>query len=247
MTRGVYRGQDVAVKKLLLQAVPEEIITEFEREVSLMKSLHHPNIVQFVGASNVQNNLSIVIEFAPLGSLASVMKKQRLAHNLKLVMLIETAKALQFLHSNGIVHRDIKPQNILVFSLEPKAAVHVKLTDFGTARFIPDNATNVTRNIGTCGYMAPESLGKKPKIAKSADVYSFAILMWEVLFERVPFESMNWQSDIEAHVLSGERLPFPTSPHVQPEIIQLIEECWHQDPSKRPTITSVAQRIAAIL
>lgn len=227
--------------------MPEEIITEFEREVSLMKSLHHPNIIQFVGASNVQNELAIVIEFAPLGSLASVMKKQRLPHALKLAMLIETAKALQFLHSNGIVHRDIKPQNILVFSLEVKSPVHVKLTDFGTARFVPENATNVTRNIGTCGYMAPESLGKKPKIAKSADVYSFAILMWEVLFERVPFESMNWQSDIEAHVLAGDRLPMPASSHVQPELVQLIEECWQQDPANRPSITSVAQRLAAIL
>jgi type II secretory pathway pseudopilin PulG len=247
VTRGVYRGQDVAVKKLLLQAMPEEIITEFEREVSLMKSLHHPNIIQFVGASNVQNNLAIVIEYAPLGSLASAMKKQKLSHALKITMLIETAKALQFLHSNGIVHRDIKPQNILVFSLEPRSSVHVKLTDFGTARFIPDASTNVTRNIGTCGYMAPESLGKNPKISKSADVYSFAILMWEVMFERVPFEALNWQSEIEEHVLSGDRLPFPASSHAHPELVKLIEDCWQQDPLDRPTITAVAQRLTTIV
>jgi len=247
VTRGVYRGQDVAVKKLLLQSVPEEIIPEFEHEVKLMKSLHHPNIVQFIGASNVRNNLAIVIEYAPLGSLASAIKKQKISYSLKIAILIETAKALQFLHSNGIVHRDIKPQNILVFSLEPRAPVHVKLTDFGTARFVPEQATNVTRNIGTCGYMAPESLGKKPKIAKSADIYSYAILMWEVMFERVPFEDMKWQSDIETHVLAGDRLPFPSSPQVHRDLIDLIEECWDEDPTKRPTMTAVAQRLTALI
>jgi hypothetical protein len=104
VTRGVYRGQDVAVKKLLLQHMVDDVLKEFEHEITLMKSLHHPNIVQFVGASNVHENLAIVIEYAPLGSLASVMKKQKLSLSMKITALFETAKALQFLHANGIIH-----------------------------------------------------------------------------------------------------------------------------------------------
>ncbi len=69
-----------------------------------------------------------------------------------------------------------------------------------------------------------------PRIAKSADIYNFAILMWEVMFEQKPFEDLQWQSDIEARVLSGQRLPIPPSHHVQPELVELIEECWQQDP-----------------
>jgi len=238
----VYRGQDVAVKKLLLQHMLDDVLHEFEHEITLMKSLHHPNIVQFVGASNVHENLAIIIEFAPLGSLASVMKKQKLSLSMKTTALFETAKALQFLHANAIIHRDIKPQNILVFSLEQRTPVHVKLTDFGTARFITETATNVTKNVGTFAYMAPEALGKNPRIDKSADVYSFAILMWEVLYEQLPFEEFQWQSELEKHVLEGKRMQLDPLPNDQ--LVRLIEECWHPDPSQRPSMTAVAQRLA---
>eukprot|EP00029_Vermamoeba_vermiformis_P003617 TRINITY_DN1415_c0_g1_i5.p1 TRINITY_DN1415_c0_g1~~TRINITY_DN1415_c0_g1_i5.p1 ORF type:complete len:1337 (-),score=239.97 TRINITY_DN1415_c0_g1_i5:38-3829(-) len=243
---GVYRGQDVAVKKLLSQYLTDDMKIEFEREVTLMKSLRHPNIVQFVGASNVKESLAIVIEYAPLGSLASVMEKQQLSTQLKVMCLLETAKALQFLHSNGVIHRDIKPQNILVFSLENKSPVHVKLTDFGTSRFIADDPTTITKNVGTIAFMAPEALGRSPRIDKSADVYSFAVLMWSVLFEQTPFNDFKWDSDIEQHVKSGNRLPFPHGHDVEPSLVKLIEECWQHEPSTRPSINIVVQRLANI-
>lgn len=246
VTLGTYRGQEVAVKKLLSQYLTDEMKIEFEREVTLMKDLRHPNIVQFIGASNVKNSLAIVIEFAPLGSVASVMQKQKLSTPMKITMLLETAKALQFLHTNGIIHRDIKPQNLLVFSLEPKAPVHVKLTDFGTARFISDDPTTITKNVGTIAYMAPEALGKSPRIDKSADVYSFAVLMWSVMCEQTPFQEFKWDSDVEAHVKSGNRLPFLDDGSMSETMIKLIEDCWQHEPSKRPAMASVVQRIAAM-
>lgn len=220
---------------------------EFEREITLMKDLRHPNIVQFVGASNVKDNLAIVIEFAPLGSLASVMQKQKLSTAMKTTMLLETAKALQFLHLNGIIHRDIKPQNILVFSVEPRAQVHVKLTDFGTARFIAEDPTTVTKNVGTTVYMAPESLGKNPRVDKSADVYSFAILMWAVLFEQSPFSEFAWDSEIELHVKSGKRLQFPIDHDINPALIKVIENCWQHDFKLRPSIASVVQQLSNLI
>ncbi len=246
MTRGIYRGQEVAVKKLLSQYLTPEMHIEFEREIMLMRDLHHPHIVQFVGASNIKDNLAIVIEYAPLGSLASVMQKQALTLNMKITVLLECAKALQFLHANGIIHRDIKPQNILVFSLEQKSAVHVKLTDFGTARFISEDVMTVTKNIGTISFMAPESLGKNPRIEKSADVYSFALLMWSVLFEQTPFAEIKWDSDIEAHVKNGNRLPFPIDHHLDPNLISLITECWQHEPQQRPSMATVVQRLTAL-
>ncbi len=236
----------MAVKKLLSQYLTDDMKIEFEREVTLMKSLRHPNIVQFVGASNVTESLAIVIEYAPLGSLASVMEKQSLSVQFKVMCLLETAKALQFLHSNGVIHRDIKPQNILVFSLETRAAVHVKLTDFGTSRFIADDPTTITKNVGTIAFMAPEALGRNPRIDKSADVYSFAVLMWSVLFEQVPFKEFKWDSDIEQHVKSGNRLPFPHGHDIDASLVKLIEECWQQEPSLRPAMPIVVQRLSNI-
>lgn len=220
---------------------------EFEREVTLMRSLRHPNIVQFIGASNVKESLAIVIEFAPLGSLAGVMEKQQLSLSFKVMCLLEIAKALQFLHSNGIIHRDIKPQNILMFSLEPKAQVHVKLTDFGTARFISDDPTTITKNVGTIAFMSPEALGRNPRIDKSADVYSFGILVWSVIFEQTPFKEFKWDSDIESHVKSGKRLNLEQRDYGNEKVIKLIEDCWHQDPTSRPEMNTVVQRLAALL
>jgi serine/threonine protein kinase len=244
--RGLYRGQEVAVKKLLSQFLTEEMKIEFEREVTLMKNLRHPNIVQFIGASNVKDNLAIVIELAPMGSLATVMKQRRLSQSIKLTILLETAKALQFLHTNGIIHRDIKPQNILVFSLEPKASVHVKLTDFGTSRFISDDQMTVTKNVGTISYMAPEALGKNPRIDKSADVYSFAILMWELSFEQQPYNEFQWDSDIELHVKSGKRLVIPQEHSIDASLIALIEDCWGPEPSTRPSTNIIVQRLTSM-
>ncbi len=77
-----------------------------------MKDLRHPNIVQFVGASKMKDNLAIVIEFAPLGSLSRILELNKLSTALKLAILIEIGKALPFLHANGVIHRDIKPQNV---------------------------------------------------------------------------------------------------------------------------------------
>jgi tRNA A-37 threonylcarbamoyl transferase component Bud32 len=247
VTRGVYRGQQVAVKRLLSQYLTPEMKIEFEREVTLMKDLRHPNIVSFIGASNVNDNLAIVIEYAPLGSLSSVMQKMKLTTSMKLAILHETAKAIQFLHMNSVIHRDIKPQNILVFSLEPKSLVHVKLTDFGTSRFISDDKMTVTKNVGTISYMSPEALGKNPRIDKSADIYSFAILMWEVMTEQQPFSEYEWHSDIEMHVKEGKRLGIEPSNNIDAALVKLIEDCWHQDPASRPPITSVVERLTSLL
>jgi hypothetical protein len=246
VTRGVYRGEEVAVKKLLNQFMDEDLKQEFEREITLMKDLRHPNIVQFVGASNVKDNLAILIEYAPFGSLSSVLSKSKLPYLMKLTILLETAKALQFLHLNRVIHRDIKPQNILVFSLEPKSSVHIKLTDFGTSRFISDTTMTVTKNVGTTLYMAPEALGKNPRIDKSADIYSFAILMWELLYERQPFAEYDWQSDVENHVKNGGRLPLDNN-SLNPEFTKLVEDCWKHDPSTRPSASEVVQRLSELI
>jgi serine/threonine protein kinase len=224
----------------------EDLKQEFEREITLMKDLRHPNIVQFVGASNVKDNLAILIEYAPFGSLSSVLSKSKLSYLMKLTILLETAKALQFLHLNRVIHRDIKPQNILVFSLEPKSSVHIKLTDFGTSRFISDTTMTVTKNVGTTLYMAPEALGKNPRIDKSADIYSFAILMWELLYERQPFAEYDWQSDVENHAKNGGRLPLDNS-SLNPEFTKLVEDCWKHDPSTRPSASEVVQRLSELI
>jgi serine/threonine protein kinase len=200
-----------------------------------------------VGASNVAGKLALVTEFAPLGSLASVMETHLVPYNMKLVILLEIARAIQFLHSNNIIHRDIKPLNVLVFSLEQKSTVHVKLTDFGTSKFVSDSTMTMTSNTGTIKYMAPETLGKKPRFDTSADLYSFALLMWEVITNESAFSSADytWQTEIENFVLQGKRLPLPKE--LDPRLAQLITECWDQEPANRPLMTTVIQQLSSLV
>ena len=123
----------------------------------------------------------MVTEYAPCGSLADAIKKRdEPSERMKAKLMLDAAKGLAYLHENGILHRDIKPDNVLVFSLDKVIAVNGKLTDFGSSRNINLLMTNMTftKGIGTPVYMAPEVLNKE-KCKKAADVYSFGVTMYE--------------------------------------------------------------------
>lgn len=138
---------------------------EFNREVQMMMNLHHRCIVQFIGASKVPGKLAILTEFVSGGNLQELLNTKQLDMTLKLKIALDVAEALQFLHANNILHRDIKAENVLVVSTTRDASVNVKLTDFGTARSVVEQATmKFTKGVGTPTYMAP---GKIDGIRKS--------------------------------------------------------------------------------
>ena len=120
-------------------------------------------------------------EFAPCGSLADCIRKRPEPHEkIKTKVLLDAAKGLQYLHGNGILHRDIKPDNVLVFSLDEVIGVNGKLTDFGSSRNVNLLMTNMTftKGVGSPTFMAPAVLNKE-KSKKAADVYSFGVTMYE--------------------------------------------------------------------
>jgi len=247
VSKASYRGQEVAFKKLRVQELDPTAKQEFEREIDLMMNLHHPNIIQFIGASRVKGSLAILTEFAQLGSLESSLKRKQLNLHQQVIVLYEAARALQFLHANNILHRDIKPENILVFSLETSAPVHVKLSDFGTARLVSDQPATMTRGVGTPLYMAPELFGKQ-NYERSADIYSFGMLIWSVIHQQEPYDTSEFQFpwDVPNFVKAGNRLPI-SDDMCPAEIAQLIRDCWQQEPADRPQISQVAQQLAALL
>ena len=115
-------------------------------------------IVHLYGACFIPNHIMMVTEFAPFGSLADCIKKRSEPDDMiKTKLMLDAAKGLAYLHGNGILHRDVKPDNVLVFSLDEEVSVNGKLTDFGSSRNINLLKTNMTftKGVGSPTYMAP--------------------------------------------------------------------------------------------
>ncbi|KAH3764331.1 serine/threonine-protein kinase STY17 [Pelomyxa schiedti] len=244
--RGVYRKQMVAIKvpKRQHNLLDYELAT-FESEVKLMKRLHGKYIVTFIGASLVPGKLCIVTEFHELGSLSQfIHSPQTLPYEFQVKIATDIAKAMLFLHSHSVIYRDLKCTNILMVSTSPSAKLHCKLTDFGSAKNVPTLAElfSHTGCIGTPAYMAPEMLDNKLYNHK-VDVYSFAIIFWEVLTQEHPWgTSKPW--DIPHMVLSGSRPQFPED--CQSKARGIIGQCWRHDPESRPEFSSILEFLKAM-
>jgi len=237
--RGLYRTQEVAVKVLKNQRWGLKI-SEFFREMKIMEELRSPYIVNFIGAVVFPGRMCIVTEFIQHGSLASLIRKESLSLLLKVRMCLDCARGMAYLHSCKIMHRDLKPDNLLVLSLDEIAPIVCKLTDFGSTREVGEEmSANYTKGVGTPIYMAPEILESEGGYSMGADVYSFAILMWEVYTCKEPFSDMDfhkpWQ--IADHVIKGGRMEIPEG---CPEpYASLIKRCWAHDTKERPTFQDI--------
>ncbi|KAH3743409.1 tyrosine protein kinase [Pelomyxa schiedti] len=241
--RGEWRGMEVAIKLLKYQS-GTGVYDDFKREVENMEAFRSPYIVNFIGAVHLSGSLSIVTEFLPLGSLVSCMKKQLFSPILKLRCITDCARGVAFLHSSSILHRDLKPDNLLMVSTADDAPIHCKLSDFGTSRGVNKNATmqQLTKQIGTPVFMAPEIIQDGP-YSTSADVFSFAILVFQVWTEKEPYDVAQFSSvwKISDFVISGSRLPIPDT--VPPSMRELISACWAQDPADRPDFNTIVSRV----
>jgi len=238
---GTYKHTQVAVKRLYRARMSDEEMITMRREAAILSSLEHPNIVKMMGLCIAGSNLQLVMELVPRGSLRSLLSNfsHKLNWKRKVGMLRDAALGIEFLHSRGIIHRDIKSSNLLV-----DENWSVKIADFGFATARKDNGT-MTR-CGTPCWTAPEILvaNKGKEVTNKADVYSFGIVMWEVLTRKVPYEHINMVNLIEK-VLSGIR---PTIPEdTAPRFAEALQACCHQKAKKRPSMADLVMLFNAEL
>jgi serine/threonine protein kinase len=200
--------------------------------MAFLSELHHPNIVLFIGACVKKPNLCIVTEFMKQGSLRDILANNtiKLAWKQKLRMLRSAALGINYLHSLHpvIVHRDLKPSNLLV-----DENWNVKVADFGFARIKEENAT-MTR-CGTPCWTAPEII-RGDKYDERADVFSFGVVMWQVVTRKEPFAGRNFMG-VSLDVLEGKRPQIPND--CPAELRKVMKKCWHGLAEKRPTMERV--------
>jgi serine/threonine protein kinase len=233
--RGMWRGTEVAIKKLIDQEITRASKQEFIGEVSIMRRLRHPNIVLFMGVITSQDNMAIVTEFLPRGSLFKLLHRSgiRLDLRRRLRMAEDVAKGMHYLHtcSPMIVHRDLKSPNLLV-----DRNWCVKVTDFGLSRMKHSTFLSSKSNAGTPEWMAPEVLRSEPANEKS-DIYSYGIILYELMTLKVPWEGSNAMQVVGAVAFQDKRLKVPEGTH--PKIAELMTQCWLQTPGERPSFEQI--------
>ncbi|KAB5557732.1 hypothetical protein DKX38_008641 [Salix brachista] len=231
--KGTFCSQDVAIKVLKGEHLNNKIHSEFAQEVIIMRKVRHKNVVKFIGACTRPPSLCIITEFMSGGSMYDFLHKQQGSLNIRslLRVAIDVSKGMHCLHQNNIVHRDLKSANLL---MDENGVA--KVADFGVAR-VQDQSGVMTAETGTYRWMAPEVIGHKPYNHK-ADVFSFGIVLWELLTGKLPYEHL---SPLQAAVgvIQGLRPPIPS--HSHPKLAELLERCWQQDPSLRPEFSEILE------
>lgn len=213
----------------------------------MLSSLHHPNVVSFYGIvrDGPDGSLATVTEFMVNGSLKQFLhKKDRTIDRRKrLIIAMDAAFGMEYLHGKNIVHFDLKCENLLVNMRDPQRPV-CKIGDLGLSKV--KQHTLVSGGVrGTLPWMAPELLsGKSNMVSEKIDVYSFGIVMWELLTGDEPYADLHCASIIGGIVNNSLRPQIPT--WCDPEWKSLMESCWASDPTERPSFSEISKKLRSM-
>jgi tRNA A-37 threonylcarbamoyl transferase component Bud32 len=250
-TGEVWCGRDeadrrVAVKVLRRELVDDsDIVTRFVRERRLLESVRDPHVVEVLDLVAEGDTLAIVMEYVPRSDLRTHVHELggALAPALAVDVARQILEALAAVHAAGVVHRDVKPENVLVAEVDDAGQLSVKLSDFGVSRLIDGRTlSRATGLIGTPRYMAPE-LGDGADPSPASDIYAVGVMLYELLTGRVPFVGEHAIAILQAH--SEQKPQRPAG--VSNELWKVLSSLLAKSPQKRPAdAATAARRLAEI-
>lgn len=250
--KGDYVGTSVAIKEVVISEDDEEFARKYiEREVAVLRSARHPNILNFIGIctpektqdsksrSGFKESVLIVTEWLPNGNLHKYIRKNKdeLTWTKRVLMAIDIASAMAFLNKKNLIHRDLKPENLLITENG-----RIKICDFGFARRKPKKDVGLMTLAGTEDYMAPEvTLGED--YDEKCDVYSFGVVLYELIGLREPPR----RSPATAFDFRADDIKAFVPADCPEELAQLAAHCTRYRSSERPSFAESLKRLKELL
>jgi serine/threonine-protein kinase len=224
-------GRKVAVK-LLHRRFAEDpgFVERFRREAQAAAGLQHPNVVSVYDRGSFDGTYYIAMEYLPGRSLKQLIRDEAPLDPIRAIdITLQILKAARFAHRRGVIHRDLKPHNVIVDD-----SGHAKVTDFGIARAGASDMTETGSIMGTAQYLSPEQAQGHP-VSAGSDVYSVGVVLYELLTGRVPFDGESAVTIALKHVSESPPPPRQMNPAIPPELEQVVLWSLNKDPSDRPT------------
>ncbi|KAJ6521959.1 kinase-like domain-containing protein [Mycena vulgaris] len=248
----VYKGllcdQTVAVKMMRVfeESDIDALLKEFGREALIWRQLSHPNLLPFFGLYYFQQRLCLVSPWMENGHIRAFLKKKLYDTDYLLSLILDVALGLEHLHNKGVIHGDLKGDNIFV-----TPSRRACIADFGLSSIITSvSSVQFTYSSkptqgGTIRYQAPE-LHRGGHSDLRSDIYAFAAVAYELLTRTPPFPDLRTDGAVVTAVLEGRRPPRPKSCSGTPSLDalwNLLQNCWEEQPAMRPTAAQIIERL----
>ncbi len=217
-------------------------------EARVVNQCRHPNIVDIFDTGTLPDGRPyIVMERLDGISLATRADDGKVLTDRAIEILLQTCSALIAAHDAGIVHRDLKLDNIFLVDDRDDAPPQVKLLDWGIAKEIASDVHQTIQGqlVGTPQYLSPEQ-ARGAAVSPQTDVYSLGVVAWELLLEQLPFEAETAAEVMAMHLRCAPPVPSELWPDIPPELEDLLLAMLEKDPEHRPTMREVVQRLTAV-